>query len=202
MALGRAFKVNKRDPYIAGRLAAMYEKRGDLTNASEVLTTALESSRGDKQLNYQYATVLRRSDLKDVSPLIYHYRRAFTNGDTNYEAQFWFARFAFESAETRDRGESKEAFRRLRQTPMAHASRVEIRDWISVDGQSRWFIGKVVRLEYAYGFIEMEGAGDWIFLHKADNGAEGWADLRQGDRVRFNIGFSFNGAVALSVEAV
>lgn len=199
-ALGRAFKANTRDPYIASRLARLQEGRGDFEAAKTVLTTALDSNRGDKQLNFQYANVLRRSGTADFPVLLYHYRRAFTKWDTNFEAQFWFARFAFESENEAERKEAREVFRRLREAPLAHDSKTKTRDAIGGIDSRRAFHGRLVRREFAHGFIEREGVADWIFCHRRD--VESWDALRVNDRVQFSIGFTYSGAVALDVVLI
>jgi SIR2-like protein len=48
-ALKRAFDANRRDTYIACRLARLYEERGSLSEAEQILHDALEANRGDRQ---------------------------------------------------------------------------------------------------------------------------------------------------------
>lgn len=199
-ALTRAFAANARDPYIASRLARLHEERGELTAAEAVLTTALDGNRGDKQLNFQYANVLRRGGNARAEVLTYHFQRAFTKWDTNYEAQFWYARFAFESEKENERQASKDVFRHLREVPLAHDVRVKVRDVIGGDTTPRTFFGTVVRREFTHGFVEREGFADWLFCHKQF--VQKWDELEVGDRVQFVVGFSFGGAVALRVARV
>jgi Flp pilus assembly protein TadD len=199
-ALRRAFEANVRDPYIASRLARLLEENGDLAGAEEVLTRALEGNRGDKQLNFQYANVLRRAGSTSKDVLVYHYRRAFTKWDTNYEAQFWFARYAFESDVDNDRTESKEAFRHLREAPLAHDVRVKIRDIIGGETSPNPFYGRLIRREFGHGFIERDGVGDRIFCHKRF--VKDWESIALNESVQFAVGFSFAGAVALQVTKI
>ncbi len=199
-ALRKAFDANRRDPYIASRLSRIYEERGDLEAARETLRAALDANRGDKELNFRYGMVLRTMGARDQSALLYHFRRAFTKWDTNYEAQFWFARYAFEDADPNVRQESKEVFRRLREAPLAHDVRVQVRDTIHDTEQAKVFTGAVARLEYAHGFVERDGLGDWVFLHRNDVVPELWESLSVRARVKFAVGFSFSGAIALNVD--
>jgi cold shock CspA family protein len=201
-ALKRAFNANRRDIYIASRLARLYEELDKLDDATKILYDALQSNRGDHQLNFQYASILQRRGEKDHSVLLYHYRRAFTKGDTNYDAQFWFARYAFESSSESERKESKELFQQLRAVPMPFDFRLQVRDVIGDSGLSRMFFGTVARLEYAFGFVARDRSADWVFFHKDEGASEVWSGLRTGLRVSFCIGFSFNGPVALNVATV
>jgi tetratricopeptide (TPR) repeat protein len=198
-ALRRAFEANRRDTYIASRLARLQEQRGSLADARQIVHDALQANRGDHQLNFQYASVLRREGETEQTVLLYHYRRAFTKWDTNYEAQFWFARYSFESANPVEREESKEVFKRLRRTPMSFDLRRQVRDTIGDRGLPRTLFGAIVRLDYTHGFVARDGTADWIFFHRNDSLPEEWARWRIGLRVTFNIGFTFNGAVALNL---
>lgn len=202
-ALQRAHEANARDPFIATRLAALYARKRDDAAALTTLRSALESNRGDKTLNYQYATLLREAGNSDPETLRYYYRRAFTDGDSNYEAQFWFARFAFMATDPTIRAESKALFQRLRQARIAFEKRTEVRDTIRRDGIDESFTGTIVRQESSYGFVARDLQGDWIFFHVSDQvtspPTNGFA---VGTRVTFSIGFTMSGPTALRIVAV
>jgi tetratricopeptide (TPR) repeat protein len=200
-ALKRAFAANPRDRYVTTRLARVLEDGGKYEEARDTLHAALDSNRGDKQLNFRYAMVLRKLGQGDHATLIHHLRRAFTQGDQNFEAQFWFARYAFEARDTKDREESRKLFRRLRDIPMAHEDRHRIRDQIIVNDRPTYFQGSVAKIEAVHGFIERDGIGDWLFFHRNNMDEEFWDTLRPRMRVAFNIGFSYAGVRALNVEA-
>jgi len=203
-ALRAAFAANPRDPYITTRLARMYEDRDDLASAEECLRRALGSNRTDKQLNFRYAEVLRTIDPSDSERLAYHFKRAFTLGDENHEAQFWYARYAFESDDAEKRREAKDIFRRLRSVRMGHEARIRVRDRMSNGAQQTptLFTGTVSRIEIAHGFVSADGRGDDIFLHNSDIDGVSWDDLRRGSRVEFHIGFNFGGPLAFNARPV
>jgi cold shock CspA family protein len=199
-ALRSAFLTNSRDPYIAARLARIHERQGDTTAAMEVLHRALEQNPNDKQLNFSYAEVLRVTNPSATHDLIYHFRRAFTKWDDNYEAQFWYARYAFESEDSDRRLEAKLIFRRLRDVPMRSDARHRVRDRITVDAQPKRIKGTVARMQFGFGFITTDGRGDTIFFHRNDIDDTTWDDLVDGSRVAFEIAFTFGGPLAVQVE--
>lgn len=163
----------------------------------------MESNRNDRQLNFRYAEVLRAIDPSDNERLAYHFKRAFTPGDDNHEAQFWYARYAFESDDAGKRREAKEIFRRLRSVRMGHEARIRIRDRMSNGTQNpKLFTGTVSSMEIAHGFVTADGRGDDIFMHNSDVDGVPWDDLRRGGRVAFHIGFNFGGPLALDVRPV
>lgn len=202
-ALRKAFDSNKRDPYIASRLARLCKRRGDLEGARQILHDALQANRGDQQLNFQYAAALRkRGEADDQVTILYHLRRSFAKWDSNYEAQFWFARYAFESSDQAVKSESKEAFRRLRSAPISFETRRQVRDSIWQGEEPRIFFGTIARLDYAYGFIVRDGNADLVFFHKNDSDIQDWGLLRVGLRVTFTIGFTFNGPIAQRIASI
>jgi Flp pilus assembly protein TadD/cold shock CspA family protein len=200
-ALERAFAANPRDPYIAARLARVYEERRDFERACCTLRAALEGRRGDKQLNYRYAMVLRESGTADHATLLYHLARSFTEWDANLDAQFWYARYLYESRDGDQRRKAKEIFKRLRDARMPHDARIEIRDHIAKDGQPEMFAGTIARREATHGFINRDGVGDYVFFHR--NGSdECWDRLLPRARVEFNVGFSFGGPQAINIRPI
>ncbi len=197
-SLKRAFKANPRDPYIATRLSKIYEEKDNWDAAKETLRKALEGKRGDKLLNFSYSMALRNDANPDHATIIYHLRRSFTKWDTNYEAQFWLARYLFESLDFAIRTESHDIFRRLRDIRMSHAARVVSRDCILENVQPKVFYGTIKRKETTHGFVERDGLGDRIFFHH-DLNADVWKQLVERDRVSFNISFSFAGVMAIEI---
>lgn len=200
-AMEKAFRKNPRDPYIACRLASIYESKRDPPRALETIRSALDSNRGDKTLNFMYARLLRDVEPENQSVLLYHFRRGFVKWDNNYEAQFWFARYAFEQGNRDDISESKEVFRKLREVPMHHNRRVAIRDRLTRNSQPTRFTGTITRREVQLGYVARDGQGDWIFFHSADHDDSVWQRLKIHGRVSFEIGFSFAGVRALDLRS-
>jgi tetratricopeptide (TPR) repeat protein len=199
-ALERAFEKNSRDPFIASRLASIYERKDDTPRALKTVLSALESNRGDKTLNFRCASLLRKVVPDDTARITYHLRRSFAKWDNNFEAQFWFARYGFESDNPDDMKDAKEVFRTLREVPMQHASRVAIRDKISRSNVPVRFSGTVTRKEAQHGFVARDGSGDWIFFHIADHPDETWRKILPRTRMAFEIGFSLAGVRALTID--
>ena len=199
-ALEKARKANPRDPYIASRFAAILINRQQVDEAKKVVSEALRSNRGDKRLNYMYAEIERQhTSERDVEDLVNHYRRAFTRWDTNYDSQFWFARYAWELGTSDSKAEAKEVFRHLREAPVPHSERIRIRDVVRTTEHPIEFLGTVGRVESTHGFVKLDGSGDWVFFHQRDVSEDVWADLAGERRVGFHLGFSLGGLRALNL---
>jgi tetratricopeptide (TPR) repeat protein len=199
-ALRRAHDANPRDAYVAVRLSRVLERRGALPEACSVVHKALDGNRGDKLLNFRYAILLRSSGEPNVDTLIYHLNRAFTKWDANYDAQFWYARYALESNRADIRQASKEVFSRLREIPMSHEARTQIRDVIGGVGSPRWFNGTVERCDATHGFVFIDELQRQVFFHQKQCEPETWTRLRRQIEVRCHVGFSYSGAEALDIQ--
>ena len=199
-ALKQARISNPRDPFIATRLATLLVSKGDLDTAKAYVEEALESNRGDKRLNFQYAELLRLKAESPPEDLIYYYRRAFTKGDHNYQSKFWYARFAFESKDQETLRESKEVFKYLREIPIAYEDRIRVQDAVGGLSSPRQFSGTITRVEATHGFLSIDGRGERLFFHETDVAEGIWDHLTFGTRVIFAIGFSLRGPKAYDLR--
>ncbi len=201
-ALRKAFETNRRDTFIASRLAKVCEGRGEFAEARTILHDALQAHRGDQNLNFQYAQALRRHGDVELTTFLYHFKRAFTKGDSNFEAQFWYARYLFESADLRDHKESKELFKSLRSAPVTDEVRRKVQDIASEHGNPKLFYGSISRLDFTNATVQLDGSADWIFVHKNDVDAPVWNSLVLGVRVSLHVGFTFAGATAVNLRVL
>jgi cold shock CspA family protein len=200
-ALETAFDVNHRDPYITMRLANFYKNRNELKLAKDCLGKALNSQTSSKELYYEYAQVLRMTDSLNIDNIIYYFRKAFSKWDQNYYAQFWYARYLFESNDSEKLNESKIIFSRLRaKAPIKYESRVKVRDYIKDNRGNKLFLGTISRLEAEHGFVIVDGRGDNIFFHRNNIDDTTWASLKTRSRISFNIGFTFSGPIAVEIK--
>ena len=201
-ALKRANASNPRDPFVASRLAQVYKRRDDPTSAVQCVETALSAHPNDRHLHYAYGRLLWDGKPRDCAMAAYHFRKCFMDGDDHIDAQFWYARAAFESNESADKSTSLRIFERLRHVPMQYEEKIRIRDVSTKDGMKVAHFGRVTRSESRYAFADMDGAGDRVFIHSDMTEKPIFDSLRPGDRVRFYLGFSFSGLQALETTKI
>lgn len=200
-ALENSYTESNRDPFIATRLAAIYKELGDFPKAEETLRLALQRRATDHRLNFQFAELLRVNEEYDQSHTGYYYRRAFTPGDQNYEAQFWYARFSYESEDKRKRQEAYEIFETLRNVKLPFEDRTKIRDYRGRSNLPSSYYGSLSRKKEGFGFIIVDGSGENLFCPSQQVKEGLWEALQEGDRLKFLVGFSYSGLVSCEVEA-
>jgi len=199
-ALEKSFEESDREPHLAIRLASRLVKDGDKDKAEEVFKKALERRRADHKLNFHFAEFLRNNSDSTHEELMYFYRRAFTPGDGNYQAQFWYARYSLNSTDAKTEQEAKDIFDLLRKARLPHFAKVEIRDFDFAGSERKIFKGSIKTKRSSYGFVKVDGRGDEVFFPVSSVQDDLWDAIMDGDRVSFTLGYSFNGPVACQIR--
>jgi tetratricopeptide (TPR) repeat protein len=193
-ALEKAFRGNPRSTFVALRLSSYYKKHGKLERSKEILEQALEANPGESKLHYAFSKllVLDQGVMPDV--LLYHLKRSFTEGDSNYDAQLLYGRQLFINGEL---DIWKQVFRRLGDASVSHEVRTELSYPLELT-----FNGSVVNLEATYCFIARDGLSDRIYAHRNNITDQVWKSLMPGSRVTFRMAFTMKGPGAFDVNLV
>ena len=199
-ALERAFAINPMSPFVARGLSRLYESVGNIEKARNVLEKCLEGLPGDKSVNGALARLFTKNTPNEGQRAEYYWRRSFTEGDSNYTSQFWYARQLYLNGK---KDEAKLVFDKLHNARVSPDVRQKIRGPIlGDDGTPATKQGRIERLEANYAFLSQEVGGDWIFLHRTNVAAKKWEALQKGKRIRYCIGFTYQGLGAFEVDLV
>jgi tetratricopeptide (TPR) repeat protein/cold shock CspA family protein len=200
-ALERAFSANPRLEWIAVRLADVYEGRGELTTATAVLVKVTTENPGAKQAHLRLGRIRSRSSaVEERAVALQHFRSSFSNGDTNYEAQFLYGRELFLLGKYEL---AQQLFDQLRLSPVSPSVRNAIREPVAgSDGNPLEYRGIVQKRETSYVFISSPSHGRDIFGHVASSDPTDWTALNSRDSVRFEVGFSYRGPQAISIRRI
>lgn len=201
-ALERSFEENDREPFLAIRLAAIYLESGNFEQAKNIFEMALGRRRSDHSLNFHYAELLRNHSSSDQSELLYFYRRAFTPEDRNYQAQFWFARFSYFSSEAKEHQQSLNVFDHIRKGRFSFEDRHKVRDFDGGEKEPRIHRGTINLKREGFGFLIMDGTGYKLFVPAKQVKDNLWEAMKEGDRVSFNVAFSFSGPFAANLTPI
>lgn len=191
----KAFGFNKSSPYLASRLANYYEFLGKNKEALDVLKKCIEAIPNDKYINYKYALALKKSPESKVSDIKYHLSKSYTEGDSNYDARFWYAVVLYGEGNIDD---AHEIFFKLSQANVSTLVKQKPRGILETNSIPLIFTGTIKSFHYSHLFIIRDGLQDKIFTHSSYN-EESWDQLKQAQRVKFNLAFNYRGAVALNV---
>jgi Flp pilus assembly protein TadD/cold shock CspA family protein len=191
-SLKKAFSANPRSSYLAARLAKDHIRKSAFGDAKDVLEKGLEANPNDHRLRYLLAKLLLDTNSGTPQELEYHLARSFTQGDNNYDAQLLYGRQLYVNG---NREESKKLFDRLAKAHVpSHVKNAPLYPLTSV---SR---GRIIRLEATYGFIAVDGSGEWLHVHQVSVSELTWEDLTRGVRVKFRIAFTMLGPTAIEVK--
>jgi cold shock CspA family protein len=157
------------------------------------MALCLETSNSDGRLHYTYARLLMAITPEDLENIAYHLQRAFTDGNSNYEAQLLYGRQRFLNGRFE---ESRTAFGRLSGVRVAP----EIKNRLLHPILDIRFEGRMSRPQGSYAFITRDGPGDSNYVHATNVAEDIWEVLTMGMRVRFLIAFSLRGASASSLK--
>ena len=193
-ALKSAFKKMPDSAFIAIRLAKLLVTIGDTKQAIETYRNSIDAGVNDKKVFFNYGKLLIEQDEPNDSEIEYYLRRAFTEGDTNVEAQFWYARQLYVMGNIVD---ARARFRYLKGLSINPQMKRNIRGVVSDSRGEQRFSGTVERLEYDYGFLSRDGIGDQVHFYIKNVDEDVWNVLERKSRVSFSIGFNFWGANAI-----
>ena len=191
-ALKQSFAKSPRNGYIAWQLAMLNEKQGNIGEAQRVLKDALDANRANTRLHLAYGKLLLRHGLGTNDDLIFHFRHAFSPGDSNHEAQLLYGRQLFVNGEIE---KSKDEFRVLGRALLPNS--VKRSQIFPLECE---FEGMVLRVEAWYCLIQRDGDGVVIRFDLQDAGELTWLNIARGGRVRFGITFTMFGPRAINVR--
>lgn len=161
-AFQKAFYVNPHNSYAAISLAKYLIRKGQISETVELYGKAIDASPGEKSLHYNYARLLIDTDYPNGNLIERHLRSAFTEGDKNYDAQFWYARQLYVNNKI---SESQGRFHFLGECPIEQPLRRKIRGIIKEQHTPVVFHGRITRMEPSYCLITRDGTSDEVFLH-------------------------------------
>jgi tetratricopeptide (TPR) repeat protein len=199
-ALERAFKRNSASPFIVRSLTRLYEKRGSIPEARIILETCLNILPGDKAVNAEYARLLTDHYPEDGLRAAQHWRRSFTDGDTNYSSHFWYARQLFINGQQK---EAREEFSKLRTASVSSERKHAVRGIIlERDNQPKIFKGSVDLIENNFARFKLDTETYSVTLSRSAASTQSWSLLQRDLRVELKIGFNFHGVAVADFNPI
>ena len=199
-----SYDQGHRTPDRAMTLARILSDDGDLNGAIKILKEAIGDNRSNKKLYFQYAELLRKTDKEVQSHILaFNYKRGFNPNDTNYIAQFWFARFAFLSHDKKEVDKAIETFSNLKFAEEGSKAKTVIRDIDMGNDSYISYRGSISKTIYEYGFLNLDNKDLSIYFKKDDMlDKDIWSLLEVGQRLEYNMGYNFFGPTAVNIKVI
>jgi len=193
-ALTKAVAKNAASAFVAKALSRLYEAQTNYEAARKTLEDALRVIPGEKALNGALARLLDRYFRTEGREAEACWRRSFTEGDTNYTSQFWFARRLYLNEKV---DESLVKFAKLKLVHLPRALKVKISGRVRDEaGSLKIFKSVISRLEVDYALLTPFGQQRQVMLHCSEVAEDRWKMLRRNDAVDITIGFNYLGPAA------
>ena len=194
-ALHRAFNKNPRSEWVAIRMSRHFIENGDYNRAKCVLMRCTRENPASKAVNFALAICyIRFGSQEEKNQVLDLLRRSFTEGDTHFDAQYWYARELFLRHHL---DKANAMFSKLGHAPVSPETRNRIRGFIhDENGSVKQFRATVSKKEEAYLFASPEGFPKDVFCHASRVSDEIWDKLKKGSSVELKIGFSMKGPAA------
>jgi tetratricopeptide (TPR) repeat protein len=188
-ALERAFGLNPRQDWLAIRLAKRYAQGGEVERAIEVMRRCLRENPDSKPAHFQIAQLLKSSN-GSHDLIVDHLRKSYSQGDNNFESQFWYARELFLAGRPKD---AAVVFSDLAERAPGRFRTEASNHVLQEDGRSRSFDAVVVRKEEGYAFANVFEFGVQVFASRGDSARIDWDRIRTNSSISCFLAFSRRG---------
>ena len=193
-ALLKAFNINSKNSFIASSLSDIFLRNSDRTAAKNILAKVLDENPGDKIAHSKMAKILSRYEPDKNLDAEYHWQRSFTDGDTNYLNQLWYARQLYINDKF---DEYLSIVAKLRQLKLPPETRHNVRGFLRKNSNEKVLVtGRVVQKEATYTIIKSSDYDGTHFLHRKNCPEKIWEDISLNSELSYNLGFTFSGVAA------
>jgi len=200
--LENAYHNNPNSEYLAISLSRAKKEAGEIDESIALLREAIAKMPHSKPLHLVLAKMLINVNTDQTAKeAIYHLKRSFSPNDTNYDAQFWYARQQFIFG---NRSISDHTFSQLKSVRLSPDERHKIRGtYVNENGEMVLYRGQVISEHVDFVFIRCSELGVEIYAHVA-NSSPGLnpEQIPVNSEVSFNLGFSMVGPSAINVNKV
>lgn len=198
-SLEKAFSRNNSSTFISIALSKAYIKNNEIPKARSIIEKVLDFYPADKVCNGRLAKILTEFYPEEGDLAEYYWRRSFTEGDSNVENQFWYARQLYVNKKYE---ESKRYFSLTKKKNVSPELKSKIRGPIfSRDGEMLNIGGAVIRKDDSFCFVKDFSSGEIAFLHMKNCLDETfWDRIKIDTHIAYNLGFNYSGPSAFNAK--
>lgn len=198
LILEEAYKSHSSSEFISIRLARQRMQNNDIVDAEKILRDGVSQNPNSKPLHLELARLLiGQRDSSKNDEIDHHLKRSFSPSDSNYDAQFWYARHQYLHG---SKAKAKEIFAFLKKARISPSQKNHIQgDVIGNEDLPKIFSGHITQEHVSFCFIKSTELGDSIFASSfrfTNLPSEG---LRANVDVEFGLAFTMKGPTARQV---
>jgi len=197
--LEEAFESNPRSGYIAVRLSRYFNNNDQKEKIIPILQKCLDQDPLCKEVHLEIAqNLIEENEELHSKEILRHLRSSFTDGDTNFEAQFWFSRHSFIYG---DRKKAMDIFNKLKKTRLPPDMRSKLRGKIR-DRQKnpKIFHGMVKTVNDTFCFVICSELDEDIFIYHTSFNEGTWEKVSAHVSVVFEISFTLRGPAGVNAN--
>ncbi len=195
-ALEKALRLHPRGSGVAIRVARIYQSRGRASDALQVLTEALANNPDEKAVHSEIALQYLAENSGGEDLIENHLRRAYSTGDSNWEARFDLAQFLFCRGEG---AKAAELFEEINaKAPPTFRSTANSENQFTKRIPEK--LGYVESINGHVFFVRTGSYPKEILSHKSSIVHGEFDDLASGTNLHFQVRFNRMGPVAVAVS--
>jgi cold shock CspA family protein len=196
--LEKAYANNDASDFVTINLARQRRSDNDIDGAIELLRNGINKNPTSKPFHLHLAKFLiDKNDESFNEEIMHHLKRSFSPGDSNYDAQFWYARQLYISG---GRSESSKLFDALKKAKLSPYQKGKMQGIVHNSvGNPAEYDGHIISEHVSFYFIRSAELADSVFAHASVIDESALDKLRVGSNTRFNLGFTMKGPTACNV---
>ncbi|SHH08209.1 SIR2 family NAD-dependent protein deacylase [Pollutimonas bauzanensis] len=168
-----------------------------LDDGIAVLRGAVLSAPSDKSANLSLAKALiKKDEFGNAESILSFLRRSFSDGDSHYEARYFFARCNLLYGDV-DKGNNE--FKQLRDAYLTERDRISF-PVCELDGQPKRFKGLVITRQAGYGFIKCAELRFNTFFKRGKISIDTWQSIQNQSEIEFLLYFNYRGPIAIDIR--
>lgn len=196
--LEKAYENNEASDFITINLASQRRSDNDIDGAIDILRNGINNNPTSKPLHLHLAKLLiDKNDESFNEEIVHHLKRSFSPGDSNYDAQFWYARQLYINGDRNEAGRLFDVLKKAKLSPYQKGKMQGIvHDSI---GNPVDYDGHIISEHVSFYFIRSAELADSVFAHVSKIEESAVDNLRVGANIRFNLMFTMKGPAASNV---
>ncbi|QOF86709.1 MULTISPECIES: SIR2 family protein [unclassified Pseudomonas] len=199
--LEEAYEKNSSSEFVSIRLARQRIDSFKHEDAERILRDGIIHNPNSKPLHLELAKLLiKLNNEQQNTEIEHHLKRSFSPSDSNYDAQFWYARHQYLHG---DRTKSRDIFSFLKKARMPPRQKNALNGIsINSDGNEIIYRGHISHEHVSFCFIKCTELNDSIFAHADRFENLPNEGIKANVDVTFKLAFTMKGPTALSVKIV